>query len=81
MASKANLKAKLKKKYYFLFIQDESVKKEKEDLMDELKKVEDQVNEVTELNKQFAAMEKSNFDNKLQIYLRTKKFPDLINSF
>ena len=49
--------------------------------MDELKKVEDQVNEVTELNKQFAAMEKSNFDNKLQIYLKTKKFPDLINSF
>lgn len=43
--------------------------------MEELKKVEDQVNEVTELNKHFAAVEKKNFDNKLSIYLRTKKFP------
>ena len=49
--------------------------------MEELKKVEDQVNEVTELNKVFSGIEKKNFDNKLSIYLRTKKFPDLINSF
>ena len=49
--------------------------------MEELKKVEQQVNEITELNKEFGALEKKNFDNKLSIYLRTKKFPDLINSF
>ena len=49
--------------------------------MEQLQKVEDQVSEVTELNKNFAAIEKKNFDHKLSIYLRTKKFPDLINSF
>lgn len=48
--------------------------------MENLKEVENQVNEATELNKQFAALEKSNFDNKLQIYLKTKKFPELCNS-
>lgn len=48
--------------------------------MENLKEVENQVNEATELNKQFAAIEKANFDNKLQIYLKTKKFPELCNS-
>jgi hypothetical protein len=43
--------------------------------MENLKEVENNVNEATELNKQFAALEKKNFDNKLSIYLRTKKFP------
>lgn len=48
--------------------------------MEHLKEVENHVNEATELNKQFAATEKKNFDNKLSIYLRTKKFPEICNS-
>lgn len=48
--------------------------------MENLKEVENNVNEATELNKQFAALEKKNFDNKLSIYLRTKKFPQICNS-
>lgn len=43
--------------------------------MGNLKEVEEEVNEATELNKKFGALEKENFDNKLSIYLRTKKFP------
>lgn len=48
--------------------------------MENLKEVQNHVNEATELNKQFAATEKKNFDNKLLIYLKTKKFPQICNS-
>ena len=33
------------------------------------------------MNKKFGALEKENFDKKLSIYLRTKKFPELSTSF
>jgi hypothetical protein len=49
--------------------------------MENLKAVEEEVNEATTLNKAFAALEKENFDHKVSIYFRTKKFPDFSTSF
>jgi hypothetical protein len=43
--------------------------------------LEVEVEKATELNKEYSAVEKKNFDNKLSLYLRTKKFPEFSSSF
>lgn len=48
--------------------------------MEKLKVLEEEVSKATELNKQFSAVEKKNFDQKLSLYLRTKKFPEYSSS-
>lgn len=60
---------------------DETVKGEKQQLMQNLKEVEESVNEATELNKVFTALQKKNFDNKVAVYLKTKRFPEYSLSF
>ncbi len=46
-----------------------------------LQSLETEVTEITEINKLFSTKEKANFDKKLSLYLRTKKFPEYSNSF
>ncbi len=36
---------------------------------------------MTELNKEHSGKEKINFDKKLSLYLKSKKFPEYANSF
>ena len=43
--------------------------------MIKLQWLEGEVSEVTELNKEYSAKEKINFDKKLSLYLTAKKFP------
>jgi len=33
------------------------------------------------MSKEYTALEKKNFDNKIAVYLKTKKFPELSSSF
>ena len=35
----------------------------------------------TQMSKEYTALEKKNFDNKISLYMRTKKFPELSSSF
>lgn len=49
--------------------------------MTKLQALEAEVSEITEINKQFSAIEKANFDKKLSVYLKTKKFPEYSTSF
>lgn len=60
---------------------DEEVKKEKEELMTKLQSLETEVSEITEINKEFSTKEKGNFDKKLSLYLKGKKFPEYSTSF
>lgn len=49
--------------------------------MAKLQALEVEMTEITEINKQFSTKEKANFDKKLSLYLRTKKFPEYSASF
>jgi chromosome segregation ATPase len=60
---------------------DEEVKGEKEELNGKLKELEAEVEVTTQLSKEYTALEKKNFDNKIAAYLKTKKFPELASSF
>ncbi len=46
-----------------------------------LQSLESKVSEVTELNKEYSTKEKNNFDKKLSLYLKTKKFSEYTTSF
>lgn len=50
-------------------------------MMGKLQALEGEVGEVTQINKQYSAIEKNNFDKKLSLYLKTKKFPEYSSSF
>lgn len=54
---------------------------ERDELTDKLKLLEAEVERATELSKEFTGVEKKNFDNKIALYLKTKKFPELFSSF
>lgn len=49
--------------------------------MEKLQALEGEMTQITEINKEFSAKEKANFDKKLSLYLRTKKFPEYSSSF
>jgi predicted nuclease with TOPRIM domain len=57
------------------------VKGEKEELTNKLKELEAEVEAATQMSKEYTALEKRNFDNKIAVYLKTKKFPELSSSF
>ena len=57
------------------------MKGEKEELTNKLKELEAEVEAATQMSKEYTALEKRNFDNKIAVYLKTKKFPELSSSF
>lgn len=57
------------------------MKAEKEELTQKLKELEAEVEAATLMSKEYTALEKKNFDNKISLYMRTKKFPELSSSF
>lgn len=56
-------------------VKDANVKLEREQLLYKLQALEGGVSEISELNKDYSAKEKSNIDKKLSLYLKAKKFP------
>ena len=50
-------------------------------MTNKLKDLEAEVEAATQMSKEYTALEKKNFDNKIAVYLRTKKFPELSSSF